>query len=172
MDNMTPTPRWWHTLIKKLAATSFGIWLLAGRLHKLDAPILRLSKNRTTLTSLLTGLPTILLTTTGAKSGLPRTLPLVATPDDGNLILIASNFGNTRHPAWYYNLCAYPSAVVTYGEKSWPVTARLLEGEERQRCWDKAAELYPGYRLYKHKAAGRTIPVFLLELESTNPNQN
>lgn len=172
IPTLPPKPHWWHPLIKRLAATPFGIWLLAGRLHKLDAPILRLSSNRSTLTSLMTGLPTILLTTTGAKSGLPRTLPLVATPDNGNLILIASNFGNPRHPAWYYNLCAHPSVTVTFGEHNWPFTARLLDGEERQRCWEKAAESYSGYRLYKQKAVGRIIPVFLLEPSFANPNQH
>lgn len=164
-SSLTPKPRWWHPIIKKLAATPFGIWLLAGRLHRMDAPILRLTDNRTTLTSILTGLPTILLTVPGAKSGLPRTTPLVTVPDDNALILIASNFGSPRHPAWYYNLAAHPQAQVNAAGETFAMTARLLEGEERARCWKKAASMYPGYRLYKEKAGDRTIPVFLLEPE-------
>ncbi|HKJ26545.1 MAG TPA: nitroreductase family deazaflavin-dependent oxidoreductase [Anaerolineales bacterium] len=161
--DLTPKPRWWHPIIQKLAASLFGIWLLATRLDRLDIPILRLTGNRTTLTTLLSGLPTILLTATGAKSGQPRTVPLVAIPDGENLILVASNFGNARHPAWYYNLRAHPRATVASGGQTWRVTARLLEGEERERCWAKAVGSYPGYQVYKEKASERVIPVFLLE---------
>jgi deazaflavin-dependent oxidoreductase (nitroreductase family) len=161
--NNTNHPHWWQSILKKLAATPFGIWLLAGKLHRLDRPILRLTNNRASISNLLTGLPIIQLTATGAKSGLPRTAPLVAAPDGDALILIATNFGNPRHPAWYYNLRAYPHAAVTVRGKKFPVLARLLEGTERERCWQKAAAHYPGYNLYKRRAAPRTIPVFLLE---------
>lgn len=163
--SLTPQSRWWHPLIKKLAATPFGIWLLAGRLHRLDGLILRWSDNRTTLTTLLTGLPTILLTTTGAKSGQLRTTPLVAIPYQGSLILVASNFGNPRHPAWYYNLRAQPQAAAAVGEAKFEGHARLLQGEERAACWAAAAAAYPGYGLYERKAGEREIPVFLMELE-------
>ena len=163
ISDLSPKPRWWHPLVKKLAGTSFGIWVLAGRLHKLDAPFLRYSQNRASLTSWLTGLPVVMLVTIGAISGLPRTLPLVAVPDGEGLILIASNFGNTRHPAWYYNLQAHPQVQISYGGELYTVTARLLEGQERARCWQKAASTYPGYGLYEQKAGDRVIPVFLLE---------
>lgn len=164
LNHLTPQPHWWHPLIKKLAATPFGIWLLAGRLHRLDGLILRWSGNRTTLTALLTGLPTILLTSIGAKSEQARTNPLVAIPHREGLILVASNFGNTRHPAWYFNLLAHPQVEAAVGESRWQGTARLLAGEERAACWEAAAEAYPGYQLYERKAGEREIPVFLLAL--------
>ena len=165
--SLTPKPRWWHPLIKRLAATPFGIWLLAGRLHRLDGVILRRTDNRTTLTSILTGLPTILLTAIGAKSGQARTTPLVAVPHQDSLILVASNFGNPRHPAWYYNLAANPQAEVTIAGERFPARAHLLDGEERAQCWEIAAGSYPGYNLYEKKAGERVIPVFLLEFEKT-----
>ena len=71
--------------------------------------IAKTTKGRHTL-SYTSGLPIVLLRTTGAKSKLPRTVPLVGMPVDGGLAIIASNFGQTRHPAWYYNLRANPAA--------------------------------------------------------------
>jgi deazaflavin-dependent oxidoreductase (nitroreductase family) len=77
-------------------------------LHHLDRPVLRLSRGRYSLTRLLAGLPVVTVTTIGAKSGQPRSLPLVALPDGEHVILIASNYGQKHHPAWYYNLRAHP----------------------------------------------------------------
>ena len=82
--------RWWHPIIQKLAASRFGSWLLAANLQRLDKPLLRLTNNRTSFTSLLAGLPVVLLHTTGAKTGLPRHTPLVAIPDGGRIILIGT----------------------------------------------------------------------------------
>lgn len=162
-SDLKPKPRWWHPLFIQLSATPFGVWLMSGRLHKLDAPFLRLSKNRISLSSLLSGGMVIVLKTTGAKSGMPRTLPLLAVPDGEALILIASNYGNPGHPSWYYNLRAYPEVQILYGGESFNVTARLLEGQERERCWQKTVSMYPVYRLYEEKVGDRVIQVFLLE---------
>ena len=82
MPDLKIKPRPWHPLIRKLAATNFGIWLLSGTLYRIDKPLLRLSRNRTSFTSILAGLPVIVLTTTGAKSGLQRQTPLVALAEE------------------------------------------------------------------------------------------
>ena len=156
-------PRPWHKLIQKLAATPFGIWLLAENLHKIDKPLLRLSHNRTSFTSILAGLPVIVLTTTGAKSGLQRQTPLVATSEGERIILIASYFGSAKHPAWYYNLRANPEVNVSYDGKSGKFQARLTSGDEREHLWQRAASLYPGYSLYKQRAGDRQIPIVVLE---------
>ena len=163
MPDLKIKPRPWHPLIRKLAATNFGIWLLAGTLHRIDKPLLRLSRNRTSFTSILAGLPVIVLTTTGAKSGLPRTTPLVALAEEDKIILIASYFGSTRHPAWYYNLRANPEVSVSHKGQTGQYRARLAVGEEREGYWEMAASLYPGYTLYKQKAGDRQIPVVVLE---------
>ena len=68
----------------------------------------RASRGRATFTSWTTGLPIVMLTTTGAKSGRTRTLPVLGLPNDGNLVVIASNYGQDRNPAWYHNLRAQP----------------------------------------------------------------
>lgn len=82
-------------------------------LYHFDLPVLRLSRGRYSVTSLLAGLPVVTVTTIGAKSGQPRSLPLVAIPSGEAVILIASNFGQAHHPAWYYNLRAHLAVQLT-----------------------------------------------------------
>jgi deazaflavin-dependent oxidoreductase (nitroreductase family) len=137
-------------------------WLLARTIHHVDRATLRLSGGRTTASALLSGLPIIELTTTGAKSGRPRTVPLVGIPDGDRLILIASNWGQAKHPAWYYNVRANPSVTVTRDGVARAYVAREVHGEERAACWARALALYPGYRGYAARA-GRGIPVVVVE---------
>jgi len=164
MTDFNPKPRIWHKAIKKIAATSFGSWLLADILHRLDRPVLWLSKGRSTLTSLLAGLPVVVLTAKGAKSGLPRRLPLAAMQDGSRLVLIASSFGKAHQPSWYYNLKANPAAEVQINGVTYPCRARQAEGPEREEYWKKAVEMYTGYARYADRA-NRQIPVIVLEVD-------
>jgi len=156
-------PRWWHNHFKRLASTPFGVWVLSNTLHHIDNLFLKLSNNRLSLTCLLSGVPIIILSTTGAKSGLSRQLPLVALTDEDKKVLIASFYGNSRHPAWYYNLKANPLAKVTDGQKTALYTVRQAEGQEREHYWEMALALYPGYNFYQQLAGKREIPVVVLE---------
>jgi deazaflavin-dependent oxidoreductase (nitroreductase family) len=160
---LTIKSRWWHILIQKLAATRFGTWLLPNTLYRLDKPLLKLSGNRASLTSWLAGLPVIMLTTTGAKSGLLRQMPLVSLQEGEKLILIATYFGSQHHPAWYYNLKANPCADVSYDGHTVSYLARQAQGEERTHYWQMAVELYSGYNFYQKRAGSREIPVIVLE---------
>ncbi len=104
-----------HTYIQDYAASPSGAEYLSRNLHHFDRIFLKMTKGRTTLTSILTGLPVVVLTTTGAKSGLPRTTPVFYIRDSNDptlLAVIASNWGQDHHPAWYYNLKAEPRATV------------------------------------------------------------
>jgi deazaflavin-dependent oxidoreductase (nitroreductase family) len=105
----------------------------------------------------------LLLTTTGRKSGQPRTSPLLCTQagDDGYMV-IASKGGAAKHPLWYLNLQANPLAEVTVGRQTRQMRARDAEGEERERLWRALADLYPGYDKYAQKTS-RRIPVVVLE---------
>ncbi len=145
-----------------ITRTKAGSWFFARTLHHFDRPMLRLSRGRYSVTSLLAGLPVVIVTTIGAKSGQPRSLPLVAIPDKENVILIASNFGQKHHPAWYYNLQAHPKAQLTYEGRTVTYTAHETAGEERERCWQRAVDLYSGYARYKARAGQRHIGVLLL----------
>jgi deazaflavin-dependent oxidoreductase (nitroreductase family) len=130
--------------------------------HRLDIFVVRLSKGRTSLTSIFAGLPVVTLTTIGAKSGQPRTVPLVGIPDGEKVVLIASNFGRIHHPAWYHNLRANPEATLTFHGKAGTYIAREATGHERETYWQEAVELYAGYATYKERTKRREIPVMLL----------
>lgn len=136
--------------------------LLAPILHHVDMFILRLSGGKWDITH-LSGLPVIELTTTGAKSGQPRTLPLAGLPDGDRLVLIASNFGREHNPAWYYNLKAYPKCSVKRNGQAGAYIARETEGDERERYWNLAISYYLGFEAYKRRAAHRKIPVMVLD---------
>ena len=151
-------------VVRRVIATRPVAWLLARTIHHVDGATLRLSGGRTTASAVLSGLPIIQLTTTGAKSGRPRTVPLVGIPDGERLILIASNWGQAKHPAWYYNVKAHPDVSVGRDGQTQRYAAREVTGEERDRCWAKAVALYPGYRGYAERA-GREIPVVVVETE-------
>lgn len=92
---------------------------------------------------------TIILTTTGAKSGQERTTPLEAIRrSDGSFLVVASNFAGDRHPAWSWNLLAHPEAAVLQRGRRQPVRATLLEGEERELAWQEALAHWPTWSEY------------------------
>lgn len=148
--------------IRRLIALRPVTWGLSHTFHHLDRTVIRMSDGRTTAAALFTGLPMISLTTTGAKSGQARTVPLVGIPDGERLILIASNWGQDKHPAWYHNIRANPRVTVSHNGRSEEFTAREVAGEEREACWRQAVALYPGYGDYAVRTR-RAIPVIVLE---------
>jgi deazaflavin-dependent oxidoreductase (nitroreductase family) len=107
-------------------------------------------------------LPTLLLTTTGRKSGEPRALPLIYGTIGDSYIVIASKGGMPKHPVWFLNLEAKPECELQVGTKHVSTRARVAEGEERERIWKQMAEIYPPYLDYQ-KATERTIPVVVLD---------
>jgi deazaflavin-dependent oxidoreductase (nitroreductase family) len=109
----------------------------------------------------LAGLTSVLLTTTGRKSGLPRSAVLLAIPDDGGLLVVASNFGKPGEPAWSANLIANPDATVHMRGRGFAVRATLLTGRERTEAWARAAAVWPGYDGYATRT-DREIKVFRL----------
>ena len=107
-------------------------------------------------------LPTLLLTTTGRKSGEPRALPLIYGESGDSYVIIASKGGAPKHPIWFLNLEAKPECELMVGAKPVTARARVAEGEERERLWKEMAEIYPPYNEYQERAA-RTIPVVVLD---------
>lgn len=107
-------------------------------------------------------LPTLLLTTTGRKTGEPRALPLIYGTVGDSYVVIASKGGMPSHPIWYLNLEAHPECEVQVGAKRLTARARVVEGEERERIWNQMVEVYPPYVDYK-KATERIIPVVVLD---------
>jgi deazaflavin-dependent oxidoreductase (nitroreductase family) len=145
-----------------IAKTRFGGWVALHVANRVDPYLMRASGGRLKMPS---GAPTVLLTHTGAKSGKKRTTPLLYFTDGGNVILVASQTGKAKHPAWFHNLKANPDIELWAGGRGGAYRAREAEGEERARIWKLATELYPGYDDYQRKAdaAGRRIPVVVCE---------
>jgi deazaflavin-dependent oxidoreductase (nitroreductase family) len=108
------------------------------------------------------GVPVIILTSLGAKSGKLRKSPLIRVEHDGRYAAVASLGGAPKHPVWYYNLTAHPQVEVQDGPRKQDMTARELTGDEKAAWWTRAAEVWPDYDEYQKKT-DREIPVFLLE---------
>ncbi|MFH9006682.1 nitroreductase family deazaflavin-dependent oxidoreductase [Streptomyces afghaniensis] len=125
----------------------------------LDRAVHRLTRGKVLLSAQL--LPGVVLTSTGAKSGLPRRTPLACMPEDGgdSWILVGSNFGRPGHPAWSHNLLAHPEARVSWKGQDIPVTARLLEGAERAAAWQAVLAFWPPYAAYQARVE-REIRLF------------
>lgn len=149
--------------LRTFAATSAGAWLLSRTAHHLDRALARVTKGRKTLAGVLFGVPTVFLTTTGAKTGQARRVPVLGVPYGSFLGLIASNFGQAKHPGWYYNLKANPNAEVSIDGKPHPVRSRLATTAERDQIWSAGLAYYPGWRNYEVRAGERHIEAFILE---------
>jgi deazaflavin-dependent oxidoreductase (nitroreductase family) len=127
----------------------------------LDRLIGRLSGGRLVAFG-LRSLPSLLITTTGRKSGTPRTNPLLYVRDGDSYIVIGSNWGQTHQPAWALNLLADPHATITVSGADIPVRATLAEGAERERLFAMLLVMWPAYDTYVERAGGRDIRVFSL----------
>ena len=107
------------------------------------------------------GVPVLLLTTTGRKSGKRRTTPLLYLEDGNRYVVVASVGGAPTHPAWYLNLRSNPSATIRIGSRELAVSAETAAPEERARLWSRATQMYPQYDGYQAKTK-REIPVVIL----------
>jgi len=117
-------------------------------------------------TLLDTGLPVIIVTTRGQKTGKIRKTPLMRVEHDGDYALVASKGGAPEHPVWYYNLMADPTAVaIQDGPEPFDVTVRPVTGDEKAIWWDRAVAAYPPYAEYQTKT-DREIPVFVASRRS------
>ena len=108
-----------------------------------------------------TGLPIVIVTTRGNKTGKLRKTPLMRVEHGGEYALVASKGGAPSHPVWYYNLKANPQAVTLQdGAQPFDVNVREVSGDEREQWWQRAIEAYPPYAQYQDKTT-RQIPVFV-----------
>jgi deazaflavin-dependent oxidoreductase (nitroreductase family) len=146
-----------------IGSTRPGAWMFSKTLPGIDRVLNRWSKGRTSLPAVLAGLPVLMVTTTGRRSGEPRTTPLIAPPFGDTLALVGTNFGQSSTPAWVLNLEADARATVTYQERTCPVVARPATEEERAEIWTTAGALYGGYDKYQQRISGRLVRIFVLE---------
>jgi deazaflavin-dependent oxidoreductase (nitroreductase family) len=151
-----------YRLSEKIAQTPPGRWYSINIGSRIDPVLVRVSGGR------LASFPTakvVLLCVPGRKTGEPRTASLLYYTEGDDVILIASSYGRDKHPGWYYNLIAHPECELRVGARGGRYHAQEVTDEaERLRLYEKAYDLYDGWRDYKRRteAVGRTIPVLRL----------
>ncbi|MFI2713286.1 nitroreductase family deazaflavin-dependent oxidoreductase [Micromonospora sp. NPDC018662] len=134
-------------------ATTMRLFVPADRL------VGRLTKGRVVAFGLV---PTLVLTSTGRRSGKPRSNPLLYVPDGDAYVVIGSNWGQQHQPSWTFNLLAQPSAEIDVRGRRIPVRAEQVSGADRDRLFDRLVQEWPAYRTYVERAGGREIKVFRL----------
>jgi deazaflavin-dependent oxidoreductase (nitroreductase family) len=149
-----PSDRFYSRLSQAIGATGLR-WT-----GKLNVPLYRLSGGR--VGGRVGRAPVLLLTTTGRKSGRVRTAPVVYLADGEDFVVIGSNAGHSRAPAWSLNLKARPEAEVEVGRRRLPIRARIAAGDERADLWRRHNEQYAGFDEYEART-DRDIAVFVLE---------
>lgn len=137
-------------------------WLprFAAYIVAVDRFLQKVTGHRVTLAG-IAGLPELMLTVTGRKSGLPRTTPLIYVSYEGDYLVAGSNWGGPTRPAWVLNLIANPDATVRIRGRTVSVHARVAEGTERTRMWQAMLDVWPNYATYQART-GRQLPVLVL----------
>ena len=146
-------------MVQRVSSTRGFAKVAPDVIPALDRAVHRITRGRVLLSAQM--LPGVVLTSTGARSGLPRRTPLACMPEPENdsWILIGSNFGRTGHPAWTANLLAHPDAEINWKGADIAVTAQLLAGEERAAVWERALAFWPPYATYQARVE-REIRLF------------
>lgn len=160
---MVDPTSWLGRVLRRVGSARAARLVLGPRvLTRIDRLLHRLTRGRVIASDVL--FDTLMLTTTGRRSGQPRTTPLARLDLDGAPVVIASNFGRESHPAWSLNLLADPRATVGEGGRRRAVVARQLEPHEQDLVWPQAIALWPGYETYRQTTQGiRAIRMFVLE---------
>jgi deazaflavin-dependent oxidoreductase (nitroreductase family) len=147
--------------MQALARSRLGGWLFINVFPIVDRLLIPVSGGRLKVAM---GQPILLLHTRGARSGQPRTTPLLYTPHCDTFVIVASKAGAEHHPSWYHNIRAHPDDVaIEVGGIRIPVRPRVVEGAERDELWRRVNDNYNGYDTYQGRAGGRLIPVISLQ---------
>jgi deazaflavin-dependent oxidoreductase (nitroreductase family) len=162
-ESRTLMQRTMGPMFQKISGASWFAKVGPKIVPPLDRALHRLSGGRFLMGQSL--VPSMLLTTTGALSGELRQAPLACMPEaGGGWIVVGSNFGKEKHPAWTANLIKNPQAQVSFRGKSIAVTAHLLEGSDREEIWPQLMKVWPVYDKYVERS-GRELRVFRLTPE-------
>ncbi|CAN7570580.1 nitroreductase family deazaflavin-dependent oxidoreductase [Terrabacter sp. LjRoot27] len=151
--------------LRRVVASRPGAWVSKRTLHRLDLLARRVAPGRTAPSQWLAAVPVGMLTTTGARSGQPRTVPLLVVPLDDGWGVIASHYGSVKPPAWYFNLRAHPLASLEVDGVTHRVRAEQVQGPEKERVREAALDFYRGYTAYEERAGGRDLGFFVLHPE-------
>ena len=149
----------WQRAIAPLGGTPVGSWFFRNVARRVDPWLMRRTGGRLTMAG---PAPVLTLTATGRRSGQPRSTPLLYFRHGEDYVVVASNYGRPRHPAWFHNVEHDPDVEVEVRGTRMRCTARVAAGAERDELWRRATEHYAGYRGYERQARGRTIPLVVL----------
>lgn len=150
----------YRDFVNRFSATAAGSWLARNTAARVDPWLFRVSRGRLTSTGVPT-LPMLRLTTTGRRSGQPRSVQLAYLRDGDDYVVVASNFGQEHHPAWMHNLVANPLARVQVGAEELDVEAALVTDDEKPALWPRLDAVVPQFRTYRERT-DRDIRVFRL----------
>lgn len=157
-----PVVRGVRIVVSAITRTTAWRWAAPRVMPPVERVLAAATGGRAQLSSLF--VPSLILTTTGAKSGLPRDTVLMYTADGhGRAIVAGTNWAAAAHPAWTYNLLAHPEAEITVRGRRYAVRASVIEGDARDRVWRHLESQWPEYRAYE-RDSGRTVRLFLLTL--------
>lgn len=149
--------------MQSVGSTRPGAWAFSTTLPPFDRLVHRWSNGRSSLPEVLAGLPVLMVTTTGRRSGLARATPLISVPIGDDLALLGTNFGQAATPAWVLNLEADSRATVAYRGREVDAVARPATDAERAAVWAASSSVYGGYERYQQRVTDREIRVFVLE---------
>lgn len=150
-----------RSVVSPLTRTRVFRWAAPRLLPPIERLVAAASGGRVQLSALL--VPSLVLHTTGARSGAPRDTALMYTPDGaGRAIVAGTSFARDRHPAWTYNLLAHPEAAITVRGRRMRVRASLIGDDERDAAWARIEAQWPGYRGYERES-GRVVRLFRLQ---------
>jgi deazaflavin-dependent oxidoreductase (nitroreductase family) len=159
MGPMAEKRPFWVGPLAVIASARPVLAVLKRTIPGIDRWLMRSTRGRVSVTA---GLPSLLLTTTGRKSGQPRSAPLLYVSHGEDWVVIGTNFAGPSHPAWYLNLKADSRAEILVGGEQIAVTAREALPEERPELWAKAIRLYPGFETYRSRISTRQVPIMVL----------
>jgi len=161
-DDTTKAPSFFLRIVQKITMTKSGSWIYGRVVPPIDRVLMDKTKGKMSLSPGDTGGTggLALLTTTGAKTGKKRDTPLGYARDGDAIVIIASNAAHERNPSWYFNIKANPEVMLTLrgGHQGNYRANEVPEGEERERLWKVACEMYPGFADYQTRA-DRLIPL-------------
>ncbi len=161
-SSLDPVVRAVRAIVAPLTRTRAFRWAAPRVMPPIENAIAALTGRNVQLSALL--VPSLILTTTGAKSGLPRESVLMYTADGhGRAIVAGTSFAREHHPAWTYNLLAHPEAEISVRGRRYAVRASVIEGDAREQAWRRIESQWPGYRAYERES-GRTVRLFRLRL--------
>jgi len=157
-----PIVRGVRTVVSAITRTSAWRWAAPRVMPPIESALAAATGGRVQISSLF--VPSLILTTTGAKSGQPRDTVLMYTADGyGRAIVAGTNWASPKHPAWTYNLLAHPEAEITARGRRYAVRASVIEGDAHDRVWRHLESQWPEYRRYESDS-GRTVRLFRLHL--------